>query len=701
MKKIVILTALFFISLTYAHSQVLNPVSWKFSSEPVSQNIYKLKFSATIDKGWHMYGLNIPENGPIPTSFAFSPSSGLKFINEITPDEKPEVTYDPTFEMDVELFSHQISFSRKVQIPSDKVITLNGSVEFMTCDDSRCLPPKEVDFTFTLGKKSGEKASDTPQTTENTKQNIPAAFETKSAGITSDSSASSEIGTASVAEPADTAVIADSSVEKNVPDRKETDKSLIRLFLLALLAGLGALLTPCVYPIIPLTVSFFMRDVSRSKAIANGLMFGLSIIVIYTLVGLLVGILKIDLVRLISSHWLPNIIFFLIFLALAVSFFGVFEITLPGSLSNKIDQQADKGGLLGPFFMALATVIISFSCTGPIVGVLLGSALQGEIVKPVVGMLGFSISFALPFTLLAIFPGFLKKMPKSGGWLNSVKVFFAFILLAFSLVFLGNLQVGFITREVVLSLSVAIFFILGLYLMGKIKFPHDSPVESISVPRLLLTIACFSFALYLFTGLFGAPLKSISPFLPPPSNQNILFPRTQASATENDLPVSSTTICDKNPKYSDFLKLPLNLKGYFDYEEALACAKQLNKPVLLDFAGHSCKNCKKMYAEVWSDPRVLNKLKNNFIIAVLYTDDRTKLPENEWFTSSVDGKVKNTIGKKFNDLQVAKFRSNALPLYAIVDAQGNVLTSEEYYTYSPNIEAFLKFLDDALNKKTD
>ena len=648
-----------------------------------------------------MYGLNIPEGGPVPTSFVFTPDTDIKFLNEITPEEKPEVTYDQTFEMDVELFSHQITFSRKVEIPSGKVVTINGSVESMACDDSRCLPPKEVDFSFTLGEKSSKKVSDTPQTTENTKKNTSVPFGTKSAGIPTDSSASLEMTSASVSEPSDTAILSDSSPDKNITPHKITDKSLIRLFLLALLAGLGALLTPCVYPIIPLTVSFFMRDTSRSKAISNGLMFGFSIVVIYTLVGLLVGVLKIDLVRLISSHWLPNIIFFLIFLALAISFFGVFEITLPGSLSNKIDQQADKGGFLGPFFMALATVIISFSCTGPIVGVVLGSALQGEIIKPVVGMLGFSISFALPFTLLAIFPGFLKKLPKSGGWLNSIKVFFAFILLAFSLVFLGNLHLGFIMREAVLSISVAIFFLLGLYLLGKIKFPHDSPVESISVSRLFLTIASFGFAIYLFTGLFGAPLTSISPFLPPPSNQSISISLSHSPATDDNFSVSSTSICNENPKYSDILDLPLGLKGYFDYDEALACAKQLNKPVLLDFAGHSCKNCKKMYAEVWSDPRVLNKLRNDFVIAVLYTDDRTKLPEIEWVTSTIDKKVKNTIGKKFNDLQVTMFGSNALPLYAIVDARGNILTSEEYYTYSSNVEEFLEFLDSALDKKAD
>ncbi len=695
MKKVSIALVLIFISFYFSYSQVLNPVKWKFSSEIVRQNVYELRFSATIDKGWHMYGLNVPENGPIPTSFLFSPSSDVKYLNEITPEKNPEIEYDSTFEMDVELFSEQIAFTRQVEIPPEKQIILEGSVEFMACDDSRCLPPKEVEFVFTFDENSVKKQTESIKTSDEkiAPGTVSSTFETRTIGITSDSASMQD----SISGFSADTVSSDIPEENDEGNSKMNDRSLIGLFLLALIAGFGALLTPCVYPIIPLTVSFFMRDVSRSKAIANGLLFGISIVVIYTLVGLLVGILKIDLVRLVSSHWLPNIIFFLIFLALAFSFFGMFEITLPGSLSNKIDQQADKGGFLGPFFMALATVIISFSCTGPIVGVVLGSALQGEIIKPVVGMLGFSISFALPFTLMAIFPGFLKKLPKSGGWLNSVKVFFAFILLAFSLVFISNLRLSFITREVILSVSVAIFYLLGLYLMGKIKFPHDTSVESISVLRLLLTIASFGFSIYLFTGLFGAPLKSISPFLPPPDSQSAFYSNRQAiPSSENKLSEFSVNVCDSTPKYSDILDLPLGLKGYFDYEEALMCAQQVNKPVLLDFAGHSCKNCKKMYAEVWSDPRVLNKLKNDFIIAVLYTDDRTKLPENEWVTSSIDGKVKNTMGKKFNDLQITKFRSNALPLYAIVDAQGNVLTSKEYYTYSPDVEGFLEFLNEGL-----
>jgi thiol:disulfide interchange protein len=688
MKKATILFSLLSISCNLAFAQVYNPVHWSFSSRPVSGSVFELTFTATIDKGWHMYGLNIPGAGPIPTSFTFSDNKNIEYISELTAVKAPVVKFDATFEMDVELFGGQTSFTRRVKVLTREAATLGGFVEFMACDDSRCLPPKEEPFEFLL-KPSSSAIQDIIKKDDAPAKEPAPVFENSKPDITSDTTAASAGQPETMAEP-----------QKTLPgkDQKSTgDKSLIRLFLLALLAGFGALLTPCVYPIIPLTVSFFMRDTSRSKALFNGLVFGLSIILIYTFVGLIVGLLKVDLVRLVSSHWIPNLIFFLIFLALAFSFFGMFEIMLPGSLSNKIDQQAEKGGFLGPFFMALATVIISFSCTGPIVGVVLGSAMQGEIIKPVVGMLGFSISFALPFTLLALFPGFMKKLPKSGGWLNSVKVFFAFILLAFSLVFLGNMGLKFITRDVILAMLIVIFILLGLYLLGKIRFAHDSPQEHVSVLRLILAIASFAFAVYMIPGLFGAPLKAVSPFLPPQEEMSFNLAKI-AGASQSSAVTAETAdnVCTQNPKYSDILQMPLGLKGYFDYDEALDCARELNKPVLLDFAGHSCKNCKKMYAEVWSDPEVLKRLKNDFVIAILYTDDRNKLPEEDQVTSSLDGKVKNTIGKKFNDLQVTKFSTNALPLYAIVDAEGNVLTEKAYYTYSPYIKAFIDFLDEGV-----
>jgi thiol:disulfide interchange protein len=696
MKKVFSVFILTFFAFNPLFSQVLDPVKWIFSSKQIKEDIYELKYEASIESGWHMYGLNIDPGGPVPTSINYNDSSSIEFISEIKLSEKPEVKFDQTFEMNVELFNNHISFSQRVRLEEPENKLVSGFVEFMVCDDSRCLPPKDVEFSFKLhntGKINKSESGETENINDAESFEKVKGFKKDSHGIqinmgqeTPDEK-TSEMGTKKL----------------NSVRNDNEQKSLLGLFFIAFLAGFGALLTPCVYPIIPLTVSFFMRDTSKSKAIFNGLFFGISIVFIYTLVGFIAGLFKIDLVRLVSSHWLPNILFFAIFLLLAFSFFGMFEITLPSSFSNRIDQQADKGGMLGPFFMALATVIISFSCTGPIVGVVLGGALQGEIIRPVVGMLGFSISFALPFTLLAIFPGFMKKLPKSGGWLNSVKVFFAFILLAFSLVFLTNLGLEFITREVIIAILIVIFLFLGLYLLGKIKFSHDSDINFISVPRLLIAIAAFSFTVYLIPGLFGAPLKSISPFLPAKNSSS--FDITQLLNSGNSIRVSDriseSGICDDTPKYSDFLDLPLGIQGYFDYDEALACAKELNKPVLLDFAGHTCKNCKKMYAEVWSDPLVLHKLKTEFVVAALYTDDRTILPETDWVVSSIDGRVKKTIGKKFNDLQISKFGTNALPLYAIIDAEGNILTSEDYYTYSSNVENFLDFLENGINNFED
>lgn len=699
MKKIIAGIGFLIFSVLIARGQVLNPVSWNFASKRVGSNVFELRFDATIENGWHMYGLNIPENGPVATSFHFNENPDVQFQGKVEPEKKPEVQFDPTFEMNLELFSHQISFIQKVKVLVTKKIPVKGTLEFMVCDDTRCLPPKDVDFEFTLEPEPKQVTENIPKQKEalaaitveqsakltkekETLQDTPLK-QTSTGDTLSGASDNNNIGVQST---------------DNTDNESKANTSLLRLFFLALLAGFAASITPCVYPIIPLTVAFFTRDVSRRKAILNGLIFGISIILIYTLFGLLVGIWKID-IRLLSSHWLPNIIFFLIFVALALSFFGVFELTLPGKLSNKIDQKADKGGFLGPFFMALATVLLSFSCTGPIVGVLLVSALQGQLVEPVVGMFGFSISFALPFTLLAIFPSFINKLPKSGGWLNTVKIFFAFFLLQFSLVFIGNLGLPFITREVILSLSIVMLFLLGMNIIGKLRFDHDTPLETVSVTRLFIAIIIFSIALYFTTGLFGAPLKGISPFLPEKSSLTSMITSSppQSSVLDSTTSYKSTGICDEHPKYSGILELPLDLKGYFDYDEALACAGKLNKPVLLDFAGHSCKNCKKMYAEVWSDPRVLNMLKTKFVVAALYTDDRTKLPEKDWITSTIDGKVKNTIGKKFNDLQITKFNSNALPLYAIVDENGKVLTSVNYYTYSPDIENFLKFLKEGLN----
>jgi len=457
----------------------------------------------------------------------------------------------------------------------------------------------------------------------------------------------------------------------------EDEKSLWRFFWLAFGLGLLALLTPCVFPMIPMTVSFFMQgSESKARGVLRGLVFGISIMAIYTLLGVIVSISNVgpNAANALSTHWIPNLIFFALFIVFAFSFFGMFELVLPSSWSNKADSQVDKGGLGGPFFLAVTTVLVSFSCTGPIVGALLVEAAGGLALKPILGMFGFGLAFAIPFTLFAIFPSWLKGLPKSGGWLNAVKVVLGFIVLAFSMKFLLALDPSnkILTRELYLAVWIVLFFLLGMYLLGKIKFAHDSDLPHVSVPRLFLSVASFTFVVYLFLGLFGYELKTISPLLPPKSphgldlTQRAVYSGTpMLSAEENE---ECTPV-----KYADMFHMPLGLKGFYDLEEGLACARASGKPVLIDFKGHFCSNCKKMEAAVWSDPEVLNTLRNDFVIVALYTDDRTKLPESEWYTSEVDGKVKKTIGQQNVDFEIASFRTNTIPLYVIMDADGHVV----------------------------
>jgi len=652
------LAILFFIHI--ASSQIVKPVKWTFSTQQADKEQVDLIFTATIKSPWHMYGLNIAGGGPIPTSINFPTVQGFVLVGNPTQSPKPEIVDDKIFNMKLELHSRQVTFTQRIRKVQPDSILITGTLEYMTCSDMQCILG-DNDFTFRL------KGLDTSPVT--------------AADATATDSSRSFISSNSSTTAADIDTATSTATGK---------KSLWGVFLLALLAGLGGLLTPCVYPMIPMTVSFFLRgNKSRAKAISEALVFGFSIVFLYTLIGVLVAVFKNpNAVNNFTTHWITNSIFFLIFIILSASFFGMFEIMLPSGLANKVDRQADKGGYIGAFFMAVAMAILSFSCTGPIVASLLIKASQGEVLEPIVGMAGFSLVFALPFTLFAIFPSWLQRLPKSGSWLNAVKVFFAFIMLAFSLYFLGKIDqtyhLNLLNRNLFLSMWVVIFTLLGLYFLGKIKFAHDSELPYLSVPRFFLALASFSFSLYLFTGLFGAELKGLSTILPP----------AIVTATSSAPAPTANQLCN-TPKYSSFLTLPNGLQGYFDYEEALACAREKNKPVLVDFVGHTCSNCKKMYGEVWSDPRVLQILQNEFIIVALYTDDRTKLPENEWITSTSDGKVKNTIGKKNQDLQVTRFNSNALPLYAIVGPYGKNLT-KSYYTYDPSVEKFMNWLEEGI-----
>jgi thiol:disulfide interchange protein len=459
-----------------------------------------------------------------------------------------------------------------------------------------------------------------------------------------------------------------------------------------------------VFPMIPMTVAFFSQgSEDRNKAVFKALIFGISIVLIYSSLGIIVSLTSAGagFANTLSTHWIPNAIFFALFIIFATSFFGAFEILLPNKWITSADSKVDKGGILAAFFMGLTTVIVSFSCTGPIIGALLVEAASGDVLRPTIGMVGFGIAFALPFTIFALFPSILARIPKSGGWLNSVKVVLGFIMLALSMKFLMTIDsvysLRILSRNLFIAIWIVLFSFLGLYLMGKIKFSHDSDLPYIGTFRLFLIITVFSFVVYLIPGLFGAPLKGLSSFLPSQETSEFNLPKliseNRSYSGTPIQPATTSEICSQ-PKHNDIFEMPLGLKGYFDYKQGLACAKEQGKPVLLDFIGHACANCKRMEAKVWSDPEVLRRLSDNFVIIELYVDDRTQLPENEWLVSTIDGKQKKTIGKLNEDLEISKFKTNALPLYVIADYEGNPLN--EPMPTNLNIEEYKKWLDEGV-----
>lgn len=678
------LVVLFFLAATTsAFTQILDPVSWSFSQEKTSENEYDLIFTSGIENKWHLYSQNLPEGGPIPTSFQFEESEYYERIGVVEEITKPEVKFDPSFNMDLTMFSHEAIFKQKIKVLTQEEFSIHGSLEYMCCDDERCLPPTEEEFQFLI-----------PATESETED---AAGETREGIGIQRSESQLDLGAVTSEDEASMTVSAEPVESENA--------SLWIFFLIAFVAGLAGILTPCVFPMIPMTVSFFMQgSENRGKAILKGLIFGFSIIAIYTAIGVVVSISSAgaELTNSLSTHWIPNLIFFVLFLIFAASFLGMFELVLPSKWVNTSDKQVDKGGYLGAFFMALTLVLVSFSCTGPIVGALLVEAAGGLALKPILGMFGFSLAFALPFTLFAIFPSWLKGLPKSGGWLNSIKVVLGFVVLAFGMKFLSTIDqtyhLGLMSREVYLAIWMVIFTMLGLYFLGKLKFAHDSDISHVTVPRLVLAIASFTFVLYMLPGLFGANLSSISALIPPKSSQQFDLTRFAGpgGTTANAAMTGEADELCGTPSHADFLHLPHGLNGYFDYEEGMACAREKNMPVLLDFKGHACSNCKEMEGKVWSDPEVLKSLQNDYIIIALYTDDRTKLPESEWITSAFDGKVKKTLGKKNLDLQISRYSTNTQPFYVLIDADGNPLA--EPRGHNLDIPAFREWLDQGVAK---
>jgi thiol:disulfide interchange protein len=653
-KKLTLIISLFLVA-SYASSQIYDPVSWDFSFEKKENNRYEIIFTATIDKNSHIYSMDIPEGGPIPTSFRFDSVPAYE-LNEGTYEvTKPVEKLDEAFGYKIKTFSTRAEFRQKIT-SDDPCFTVTGAVSFMACNNATCSPPKEVEFAVKIA--------------DNT---------------------TSQIITAN-----------NSTLTKPVPTRSKS--GLLKFFLISLLAGFAGVITPCVFPMIPMTVAFFSQDSgNRSKTILNAVIFGVSIVLIYSSLGLIVSLTSAGagFANALSTHWIPNTLFFTLFVIFATSFFGAFEIVLPNKWVTGADSRVDKGGMLSSFFMGLTTVIVSFSCTGPIVGALLVEAASGDVLRPTVGMVGFGVAFALPFTVFALFPYIMNRIPKSGGWLNSIKVVLGFLMLAFSMKFLMTIDsvysLGLLSRDLFLAIWIVLFSLLGLYLMGKIRFAHDSDLKFIGTFRLFLIISVFSFVIYLIPGLFGSPLKGLSSFLPSPSTSELNIPlmisdNRNNSGTLNREPEPSQ-LCSE-PKHSDIFKMPLGLNGYFDYKQGLACAKEQGKPVLIDFKGHACANCKLMEARVWSDPEILRRLRDNFVIIALYVDDRTQLPENEWIISSIDGKQKKTIGKINEDLEITGFKTNALPLYVIADHEGNSVNIP--MPTNLNVEEYKKWLDEGV-----
>ena len=654
MKKLILFVSFLFFLAFQSFSQVLNPVKWSFESKQDGVDVTFI-FKADIEEGWHLYDTELPDGGPIKTSIHFADSTLFEFSGELGKEPRAEETFDKNFNMTIKYFTKHAVFKQKVKLKDANVSEIKGYIEYMSCNDETCTPPTEVEFDFKL------KAQD------------------KKTEITAPLS----------------------------PGGDPTSGNLLVFLFFSFLAGLAAILTPCVFPMIPMTVSFFMNSgESKLKSRLYAVFYGLSIIGIYTIVGTLVAVIfGPGAANWLSTHWIPNLIFFAVFMLFAFSFFGMFEIVLPSWLVNKSDKQVDKGGYMGSFFMALTLVLVSFSCTGPIVGAILVQSAGGAVLKPIVGMFGFSLAFALPFTLFALFPGWLNNLPKSGGWLNSVKVVLGFLELALGLKFLSvagqTYHWGILDREVYLALWIVIFTLLGFYLLGKLKFAHDSDVKHVTVPRLLMAILSFAFVVYLVPGMFGAPLKAISGYLPPQTTHDFDLHKIIRDEIKMGIPHngavgsagSDTEICDK-PKFSEFLHLPHGLEGYFDYEQGMACAKQQKKPVFIDFTGHGCVNCREMEANVWSDPRVLDRLRNKFVVIALYVDDKSTLPESEWVTSTYDGKVKKTLGKKYADFQITRYGVNAQPYYVLLDNDGQMLVQPK--AYDLNADHFVEFLDTAL-----
>ena len=656
MRRITLILITLFISLG-AFAQLRNTATWRFDAnkeEVQTGDVIELIFKVTIIDDWYIYSSDIGDDiGPIPTAAIFEENASFEVVGELVP-VKAKKKFDEIWGADVTYFAPKGEFRQKIKV-LNKDLNIKGELEYQTCTDidGQCIPGFK-DFKFDFIKVVGGED------------------QTASEGDFS---------------------------ELLEPDGGE---SLWGFFIAAFLFGLAALLTPCVFPMIPMTVAFFTNSSqSKAQAITKAVTYGISIIAIYILIGLVfTSFFGVGLANDLATGAVANIIFFLVFVIFAISFFGYFEINLPTGFINKMDKKAEKGGFLGVFFMAFTLVLVSFSCTGPIVGTVLIQSFQGDVLKPVIGMLGFSSAFAIPFTIFAFFPGMLKDLPKSGGWLNSVKVVLGFIELALGFKFLSVADQayhwGLLDREIYIAIWFVIAILLGLYLFGVIRFPHDDKPRKLKPLALITAVLSIAFAVYLFQGFNNGPLNALAGYLPPEKSTDFSFQETLGLKEPSAAKLVKPDGFKGDVKYADFLELPHDLKGFFDYDQAIAFAREVNKPLFIDFTGHGCVNCRKMEQYVWSDPAVLKRMREDFVVVALYVDDKTSIPESEWYTSAFDGKVKKTVGKKNFAFQIDEFNGNAQPYYVLLDTNEQPLVAPK--SYDASIPNFVDFLDNALSE---
>jgi thiol:disulfide interchange protein len=643
-------------------------------------DIITLTLTSTIEKNWYMYSNDFdPKLGPIVAEITFDKNNTFELVGKTTPIGAKK-HFEEVWDGNVSIFTGKGIFTQKVKVLSEKP-KIKVNLYFQECSEVTgvCMPPFEQSYDvknlFTVSAASiKEPAVEGKQVT---------VVQAPSADTTATETSTTEQLTTDSSNQSTT----DSQTATSTKETKEdTEETFLGFLLFAFFGGLVAVATPCVFPMLPMTAGFFSKkSETRTQAALRASTFGLSIVGIYASLGLVFAFFGLgpDFGNWLSTHWVPNVLFFIIFMVFAASFLGLFEITLPHGLVNKVDSKSSMGNAAGIFFMAFTLVLVSFSCTGPIVGSLLIEAVGGQFTKPLLGMAAFGAGLALPFTLFAIFPSFLSNLPKSGGWLNSVKVVLGFVEIAFAFKFLSIADVvyhwGILDREIYLSIWIVLAFLLGMYLLGKLKFSHDSEMPFVSVPRFALALVSFTFGVYMIPGLFGAPLKGLSGLLPPMHTQDFILGSEGKHGSS------------ENIKHADFLELPHGLTGYFDYKQALEESKKQHKPIFVDFTGHACVNCRKMEEYVWAKPEVLKRLQNDFIIVSLYADERKELPEADWYTSPRDGKVKKTIGEQNQDLQISKFNFSAQPQYVVIDENGNELSGPTFF--DTDEQKFVDFLD--------